>query len=604
MHAAVLVDVRGQVELAQDATDVSLHGLSRHVELFRDPAIGLPLGDQDEHLALARGQLRERIAGHGRCHQLVDERRLDDGSARGDASQRGDELVDVADAVLEQVADTLLTIRSRASTRSPRRRTGRGRPSRTCGIGGANLLRSHEALVRVRRRHADVHDRDVRRVGGDESDEIVGGACLADDVDPVAPREAARCPRGRRRRRRRGSRAWDDGRHPRACCRLGVSTSRLAVERLDAVAEASEPRSARHRRRRRRRPRPRPTTRPFVRAIAMRGPRRVRVLRHVRERLARDEVGRGLDPLGQALGAVTSSSTGTGARRASAASAGREALVREDRRMDAARERPELVERADDLGVRLREKLVDGASPSAMRPRASWSARRIPSRRCWAPSWRSRSSRRRSASPASTMRAREARTSASWALSSACRRAFSSARLAAAPTASRSSGSSSERRVVDERGDASPVVLEHGDGASFASGHVERAPAGIDVALVRGQPERELEGRIAERARRSRRGRRRVARATGAPRPGRRHRSAAGACAGARRGRRSGWPRRRARSSPRRVACPRSRRRWRPRCRSGRNRRTANGARQEHGVDRATGRRARPAAPSARAARR
>ena len=58
-----------------------------------------------------------------------------------------------------------------------------------------------------------------------------------------------------------------------------------------------------------------------------------------------------------------------------------------------------------------------------------------------------------------------------------------------------------ERRIVDERGDAPPVVLEHGDGASFASRTVERAPARIHVALVRGQPERELERRIAERAR-------------------------------------------------------------------------------------------------------
>ena len=57
-----------------------------------------------------------------------------------------------------------------------------------------------------------------------------------------------------------------------------------------------------------------------------------------------------------------------------------------------------------------------------------------------------------------------------------------------------------ERRVVDERGDASAVMLEHGDRTSFARGHVERAPARIDVALVRGQPESELERRIAERA--------------------------------------------------------------------------------------------------------
>ena len=57
-----------------------------------------------------------------------------------------------------------------------------------------------------------------------------------------------------------------------------------------------------------------------------------------------------------------------------------------------------------------------------------------------------------------------------------------------------------ERRVVDERGDPPAVVLEHGDGAPVARAHVERAPAGIDVALVRRQPESELERRVAERA--------------------------------------------------------------------------------------------------------
>ena len=169
--------------------------------------------------------------------------------------------------------------------------------------------------------------------------------------------------------------------------------------------------------------------------------------------------------------------------------------------MDAAREGPELVERADDLGVGFREKLVDRRRSSPSRPRASWSARRIPSRRCWAPSWRSRSSRRRSASPASTMRAREARTSASWALQLGLQARVLEREARGGADGLEELGLVRERRVVDERGDAPPVVLEHGDGASLASRHVERAPAGIDVALVCGQPERELEGRVGERAR-------------------------------------------------------------------------------------------------------
>ena len=64
-----------------------------------------------------------------------------------------------------------------------------------------------------------------------------------------------------------------------------------------------------------------------------------------------------------------------------------------------------------------------------------------------------------------------------------------------------------ELRLVQERRDrgraprAPPVVLEDGDRTAFAERYVERVPARIDVAFVCGQPEGELERRIAERAR-------------------------------------------------------------------------------------------------------
>ena len=47
----------GEVELGEDAADVCLDGLARDEELLCDPAVGLALRDQREHLPLARGEL-------------------------------------------------------------------------------------------------------------------------------------------------------------------------------------------------------------------------------------------------------------------------------------------------------------------------------------------------------------------------------------------------------------------------------------------------------------------------------------------------------------------------------------------------------------------
>ena len=58
-----------------------------------------------------------------------------------------------------------------------------------------------------------------------------------------------------------------------------------------------------------------------------------------------------------------------------------------------------------------------------------------------------------------------------------------------------------ERRVVNKSCEALPVVLEHRDGARGLGLRDERVSVGIDVALVVGQPEGELERGIAERAR-------------------------------------------------------------------------------------------------------
>ena len=95
----------GQTELVEDARDVLLHGALGDVQPLADRLVRAALGDQLEHLALAR---RERVAAGRRRRALRaagDDLRVERGAAGGDAAQRAGEVVGVGDAVLEQVAE-------------------------------------------------------------------------------------------------------------------------------------------------------------------------------------------------------------------------------------------------------------------------------------------------------------------------------------------------------------------------------------------------------------------------------------------------------------------------------------------------------------------
>ena len=65
--------------------------------------------------------------------ELADDRRVERRAALGDAAHGGGELVDVGDAVLEQIADALGARRRGDPSRSPARRTGRARARRSPG---------------------------------------------------------------------------------------------------------------------------------------------------------------------------------------------------------------------------------------------------------------------------------------------------------------------------------------------------------------------------------------------------------------------------------------------------------------------------------------
>jgi hypothetical protein len=97
-----------------------------------DGAVGTAFGHQCEHLAFAGGESGERGGARAGAKQLGYDFGIKRGAARGDAAQGADELVNVADPVLQQVAD--------ARRPRPARRFGSARVrSLVAGPGGARF---------------------------------------------------------------------------------------------------------------------------------------------------------------------------------------------------------------------------------------------------------------------------------------------------------------------------------------------------------------------------------------------------------------------------------------------------------------------------------
>nr|WP_240477249.1 hypothetical protein [Jiangella muralis] len=73
-----------------------------------DGGVGAALRHQRQHLALAVGEAIDRVGAVRQ--QAGDDLGVEDGAAGGDLPDRGEEAVDVRDAVLEQVADGALAV--------------------------------------------------------------------------------------------------------------------------------------------------------------------------------------------------------------------------------------------------------------------------------------------------------------------------------------------------------------------------------------------------------------------------------------------------------------------------------------------------------------
>src|SRR4051812_326470 len=97
--------VRTEAELEEDLLDVGLDRALGDEQPRGDRAVGEALGDELEHLPLARAELAQRILAAPAADEPRDDRGIDDGLAVDEPSERVDEDRDVEHALFEQVAD-------------------------------------------------------------------------------------------------------------------------------------------------------------------------------------------------------------------------------------------------------------------------------------------------------------------------------------------------------------------------------------------------------------------------------------------------------------------------------------------------------------------
>ena len=120
--------------------------------------------------------------------QLRDDLRVERGPAGRHVAQRGREVLDVGDAVLEQVAEARGVL-DQDPHRDPDLDVLGEDHDRRVRVAGADLARRVEPLLRVGRRHPHVDDHDVGRVLVDRRVQLDGVGRLRRDLEPAAPQQ-------------------------------------------------------------------------------------------------------------------------------------------------------------------------------------------------------------------------------------------------------------------------------------------------------------------------------------------------------------------------------------------------------------------------------
>src|SRR4051812_3893349 len=92
-------------QLLEDAPHMGLDGSFGDDERFGDGGVRETLGHEREYLSFARRQFGYRVVESGRREEPAHDLGVECGPTRGDSLQRVEEVLDVQDAVLEQIAE-------------------------------------------------------------------------------------------------------------------------------------------------------------------------------------------------------------------------------------------------------------------------------------------------------------------------------------------------------------------------------------------------------------------------------------------------------------------------------------------------------------------
>src|SRR5215470_814313 len=187
---AVFVGVGVEGELGEDGVDVGFHGTYAQVQPGGDTGVGQPFGHQRQHSAFPFGQDRQRVLGAGgAADKLRDDGRIHGGTTSGDAAYRVEEVVDLQDPVLEEIAQP-----GGAGLEQVHRGGGLDvlgqQDRRGLWQAPADLTDGHDAVVGVVGRHAHVGDDELRRVRTGGANELGSGADRRGDLVTVVGEDA------------------------------------------------------------------------------------------------------------------------------------------------------------------------------------------------------------------------------------------------------------------------------------------------------------------------------------------------------------------------------------------------------------------------------
>ena len=157
-------------------------------DLVGDPGVGPALGHEAEHLAFAHREDLQRVVDPADGEQLLYQRGVDHGGTLHDAVERPEEVVDVADAALEEVPAALAAGQQFGGLLE----LDVGGQHQDCGV--RQLLADHpggvQAFGGVGGRHPDVHDDQVRPPVPDQRQQLGRVPGPPDDFEAGSCQEA------------------------------------------------------------------------------------------------------------------------------------------------------------------------------------------------------------------------------------------------------------------------------------------------------------------------------------------------------------------------------------------------------------------------------